>query len=248
MTVVLFAKDLCAFPVAWVSGTGYREVKETALNFIRSAIRVAFAGGMIFAFYKGQYYYDKQRKFVIPVTMLSMTAARIPISVEPISVIINAYLIATSQSILRTGVYVCWLLAQLFTPVSFTGPRPFFSAAIKRDTSLKIDPYTIVAHLILNKVPEAQLGMGLYLSVFGISQLAAFTIARWNFKETPTELALKGILHLVIGLDCLGKYEKYSKSLEMGDEKKKSLIYKVADRASPWLAWVATGQWTSFEA
>jgi hypothetical protein len=230
-SIALIVGDLWAFPAAWAKGESLRSIKMKALNFARSLIRVAFAGGVVFVFYKGQYYYDGQRKFTIPVSRLAMTVARIPLSIEPIALAINAGLIASSASIFRKGIYSIWLVAQIFNPMGVKKPRPFFSATISKDT-LKIDPYSILANFALNFVPEA----------FGISQLATFSFARLSFQEAPTELVLKGIMHIVIGLDCLGMYERNSKHLEQGqgENKKTTWIYKIAEKVSPGLVWLTT--------
>jgi len=238
MTLALFAKDITAFPIAWFSGVEHAEIKIKAHHFLRSAARVAFAGGIIFSLYKGR---EIGRKFTIPVLRFSIGLARLSCSVEPLALITNIYLIKTTESALRIFVYCLWLAAQ--TLGSFRPTKTLFSATVRRD-SLKVDPYLILANLALNKIPEAQLGTGLYLLIFGIFQLSAFTSARWNMEEAPTDWALKGILHLIIGLDCLGNFERYSRALEEDEEaKKNTFFYKAAAQLGPVATWVATGQW-----
>jgi hypothetical protein len=238
-SLALIVGDLWAFPAALAKGERQRTIEKQALNFARSLIRVAFASGVASVLYKGQHYYNVQRKFTIPVLRLAMTAARIPLSIEPIALAINIGLIASSASIFRKGIYSIWLMIQIFNPMGMKKPRPFFSAVISKDT-LKIDPYSILANFALNYIPEAQLGTGFYLTIFGISQLASFSFARVNFQEAPTELALKGVMHIVIGLDCLGMYEKNSEHLEQGENKKTTWIYQIAEKVSPGLVWLTT--------
>lgn len=238
MTLALFAKDLTAFPVAWFSGAEYRDMRVKAHHFLRSTARVAFAGGIIFALYKGR---QMGNKVTIPVIRFSIGLARVSYSVEPLALITNVYLILTAQSILRIFVYSLWLVGQVVN--SFKLTQTFFSVAIRRD-SLKVDPCLILANLALNKVPEAQMGTGLYLLMLGIFQLSAFTSARWNMQQAPTDWALKGILHVMIGLDCLGHFEKYSRGLEREEAARKNTFFdKAAARLEPVATWIATGQW-----
>jgi hypothetical protein len=243
MAVMIFVRDLAAFPVAWISGESYQEVRTKALNFIRTAIRVGVACGLIYEIYKGQYHYELQRRVVIPVApRLEMTLAGLPVTLAPVTLLINGALIAVASSNLRIGVYGTWALLQIFNPKNFQQARPMFSAAIIKET-LRLDAYTILVNLALNILPEVQLGPGIYWSSFGIFQLAAFTFDRLNnAMDTPTELALKGIVHLMMGFECIGMYEKYNRQLEVTDNKKNTFIYKVADKLSPLLAWVATGR------
>lgn len=237
MTLALFAKDLTAFPVAWFSG-GDPEIRVKAHNFLRSAARVAFAGGIIFSLYKGR---QMGRKLTIPVVRFSIGLARVAYTLEPFAMITNLYLIKTAESILRIFVYSVWLVVQVFSSLGPT--KVLFAATVRRD-SLKVDPYLVLANLVLNKLPEAQLGVGLYLLIFGVFQLYVFTSARWNMQEAPTDWALKGILHLIIGLDCLGNFEKYSRDLEDNEVARKNTFFdKAAAGLEPVATWFATGQW-----
>lgn len=239
MTLALFAKDLTAFPVAWFSGAEYRDIKVKAHHFLRSTARVAFAGGIIFALYKGR---QMGSKVTIPVLRFSIGLAYVAYTLEPFVLITNLYLIKSSESILRIFLYRLWLLVQVYS--SFRSTKVVFAARVRKD-SLKVDPYLILANLALNKLPEAQLGIGLYLFMLGIFQLSVFTSARWNMQEAPTHWALKGILHVMIGLDCLGHFEKYSKGLEREEAARKNTFFdKAAARLEPVATWIATGQWS----
>ncbi|MBS0649105.1 MAG: hypothetical protein JSS10_07790 [Verrucomicrobia bacterium] len=234
-TLTLFAKDLSAFPIAWISGAD-PEIRQKARDFLRSAFRIAFAGSIVFALYKGQ---AMQRKLTIPVFRFSLTLARLTFSVEPLALISNAYLIKEALSTLRLYAYSLWMVGQIASACKVT--KRFFSATVQTG-SMRIS-YIILAHFASNKLPESQLGIGLYLLVYGVFQLGAFTSARWSLQEAPTDWALKGILHVTIALEFLGHYEKYSRRLENTGEKKNTWLYGAADKCEPLATGLATGRW-----
>jgi hypothetical protein len=235
-TLTLFAKDLSSFPIAWVSGAD-PDIRQKARDFLRSTMRIAFTGSVIFALYKGQ---ALQQKLTIPTLRFSFAFVRLACSIEPLTLMTNGYLILTAESILRKSLYCLWMAGQIFGAFRLT-PR-FFSAAVRRET-LRINPCLILSNLALNKIPEVQLGTGLYLFVVGAVQLSRFTSARWSMQEAPTDWALKGLLHMIFALDCLGHYDKYTRSLENNDARKNTFFYRVADKLEPVATWLATGQW-----
>ncbi|HUD02139.1 MAG TPA: hypothetical protein VMR37_07410, partial [Rhabdochlamydiaceae bacterium] len=213
---------------------------EKARNFIQSALRVSFACGVIWALYKGQHF-ESLRKINVPVILLAMKAATVSYSIEPISFLTNVYMIATAKSKLAVGAYVLVLgifqcIAQTLGQGKIKEPSRF-SVSLKR-VALKFDPFSYLMNFALIKIPEARLGIGLYTVGFGVFQTYVYTTARWNLKESPTDLALKGILHIIFGLGWLGLYERHNRMLEEGDNKKGTLFYKAADRLAPALAWL----------
>jgi hypothetical protein len=244
MSVLMFAKDLVAFPAAWFAGSEYKEVKVKARDFLYTTARVAFACSIIWGIYKGQHC-EALRKLTVPVILLTGRAGRVIVSLEPVSLLVNLYLVRTAHSKWIKGgccalVGILQCIAQTLRQWTNEPPSVFFSATLQR-ARLNIDPLTHLMGIATWKFPETRLGIGLFLTIFGIYQLHAYTIDRWNLIDAPTSLALKGIVHIGFGLCWLGAYEHYNRSLEKG-AKKETYLYKAADWAAPHLAWITTGQ------
>lgn len=244
MSVFVFARDMAAFPAAWFAGSDYDEVKEKARDFVYSSARVAIACGIIWGLFKGQQC-DTLREFKVPVPLFTAKMGRIIFSLEPISLLVNLYLVKTARSRWITGVYCAvgaiWqCVAQTLRQWTKESPPVFFSATLQK-AALKIDPLSHFMRIALWKLPETRLGIGLFTTIFGIYQLNVYTTERWNLRDAPTDLALKGVLHIIFGLCWFGAYENYNSRLEKG-AKTETYLYRAADWAAPHLAWLATGQ------
>jgi hypothetical protein len=205
---------------------------------------VAIACGIVWGLYKWQRC-EALRKFSVPVTLLTARVGRITLSLEPISLLINLYLIKTAESRWITGGYCAavgvWQCAmQTMRQWTIEGPS-VFSARVQK-AAFKVDPLSYFMNIALWKVPETRLGISIFITIFGIIQLNAYTIERWNLRDAPTELALKGIWHVAIGLCWLALYENYHCGLENNHAREKTYLYRAADWAAPYLAWFATGQ------
>jgi hypothetical protein len=244
MSVFVFAKDMVSFPAAWIAGSEYKEVKIKARNFLYSTARVVIACGIVWGLFKGQHC-EPLRKLTVPVPLLTGRAGRLIVSLEPISLLVNLYLVSTATSRWDKG--VCCALVGIWQCTMQTlrqwtkePPAVFFSATLQR-ARLNIDPLKYLMGITTWKFPETRLGIGLFLTIFGIYQLHAYTIDRWNLVDAPTSLALKGIVHIGFGLGWLGSYERYNRRLEK-EAKTETYLYKAADWAAPHLSWLVTGQ------
>ncbi len=244
MSVLVFARDMVAFPAAWFAGSEYQEVKIKARDFLYSTGRVVFACAIVWGIYKGQHC-EALRNLTVPVILLTGRAGRIVVSLEPISLLVNLYLVSTARSRWITGGYCAlagiWqCFAQTLRQWTKEPPSVFFSATLQR-AGLSIDPLSNLMRIALWKFPETRLGISLFVTIFGIYQLHAYTIDRWNLLDAPTSLALKGIVHIGFGLCWLGAYENYNRRLEKG-AKTETYLYKAAEWAAPHLSWLVTGQ------
>jgi hypothetical protein len=92
----------------------------------------------------------------------------------------------------------------------------------------------------LVKIPEARLGIGFYTFFFGAYQMYIFTSKRWNLIESPTSLALKGILHITFAIGWLAIYEKYHRDLAKNGREKQTYFYKAAQWMAPSLTRLVT--------
>jgi hypothetical protein len=244
MAVFVFARDMVAFPTAWFTGTDYNEAKDKARAFIYSTTRVVIACGIVWGLYKGQRC-EALRKFSVPVALFTARVGRITFSLEPISLLINLYLIKTARSRWITGGYCAavgiWQCV-VQTMRQWTKEDPsLFSARIQKAV-LNIDPLSHLMRIALWKTPETRLGISIFTTIYGILQLNAYTIERWNLRDAPTELALKGVVHLAFGLCWFAAYENYNSRLENTHAKEATYLYRAANWAAPYLAWLATGQ------
>ncbi len=244
MTPLMFAKDMVAFPWAWATGTEYKDAEEKAHKFVYATTRVIFTCSVIWGLYRGQQC-EALRKLTVPVALFTLKVGRVTLSLEPISLLINLYLIKTSQSKWRVGGYcaavgVWQCIAQTFKQWTKEAPGIFFSATWQRG-GLNIDPLSNLMRIALWKFPETRLGVGICATIFGMYQLNAYTTDRWNLVEAPTSLALKGIVHILFGLCWIAAFDNYNRRLEKG-AKKDTYFCKAADIAAPRLAWLATGQ------
>ncbi len=244
MSVLVFAKDMVAFPAAWIAGSEYKEIKVKARDFLYSTARVAFACSIVWGLYKGQRC-EALRKLTVPVVLLTGHAGRIIVSLEPVSLLVNLYLVKTASSKWITGGYCAavgiWQCAmQTLRQWTQEPSAVFFSASVQR-ANLNIDPLSHLMRIALWKLPETRLGISLFTTIFGVYQLSAYTADRWNLLDAPTSLALKGIFHVACGLCWMGAYENDNRMLERG-AKKDTHLYKAADWIAPHLAWLATGQ------
>jgi hypothetical protein len=238
---VSFAADLVSFPGAVFAGSEYKEIKETARDFIYSAARVVFACSIVWGLFKAQQW-EPLRKFTLPVVLLTGHAGRLIVSLEPISLLINLCLVATAQSKWKTGGYCAvvaiWqCMVQTLSHWTKEPPTVFFSATVQR-AQLNINPLTHLMNIAVWKVPETRLGISLFLTIHGIYQLHAYTMDRWNLFDAPTRYALKGVFHVACGLCWLGAYDNDHRKLE----KKNTYLYKAADLIAPKVAWLVTGQ------
>jgi hypothetical protein len=244
MRVLNFAKDMVAFPVTWFAGAEYSEMEEKARQFVHSTAKVMFACSIVWGLYKGQRC-EALRKLTIPVSLFTMRLGRFSFSLEPVSLLINLYLIKTAKSKLIVSTYcvaigIWQCIAQIFNQWKTKASSVFFSASLHK-AGLKIDPLSNLMRIALWKIPESRLGIGCFTAIFGIYQLHVYTSERWNLRDAPTDLALRGILHIVFGLCWLGAYENYNRRLERTKTEKDTYLYKTADWLAPHLAWIATG-------
>lgn len=244
MTPIVFVKDMLAFPAAWVAGSDYKEVKDKARDFVYSTARMVFAGSIIWGIFKAQRC-EALRKLTMPVVLLTGHAGRIIVSLEPISLVVNLYLIKTASSKWITAGYCAvvgiWQCAmQSLRQWTKEPPSVFFSATVQR-ANINIDPLGHLMRIALWKLPETRLGIGLFATIFGIYQLHSYTAARWDLLDAPTSRALKGVFHVACGLCWWAAYENYNRKLESG-AKKDTYLYKAADWVAPTLAWFVTGQ------
>ncbi len=104
MSVLVFARDMVTFPAAWFAGSEYEEVRVKARDFLYSAARVAIACSIVWGLYKGQHC-EALRKITVPVILFTGHAGRITVSLEPISLLVNLYLVKTAKSRWITGGY-----------------------------------------------------------------------------------------------------------------------------------------------
>lgn len=228
-------KDIYAFPAAYYAGADYKEMEGKARDFLHAAFRVAIACGIVWGLYRAQRW-DVLRKLTVPVVLCSVKIGRIAFSIEPISMLINAYLITTAKSKWIVGTYCAALgvwqgIVQTFLQWKAEAPPIFFSATLKK-AGILIDPMSNLMRIALWKIPESRLGIGFFTAGFGISQLKFYTIERWNYRDAPTDFALKGVLHVLFGLGWLGAYEYYNQ----GPEKEKTYLYRAANWLAPHLA------------
>jgi hypothetical protein len=243
---VSFANDIVNFPWALVAGSEHKEVKETARNFLYSAARVAIACSIVWSIFKAQSF-EPLRTLTLPVVLLTGHVGRLIVFLEPISLMINFYLVKTAKSKWTTGGYCAvvaiWqCIVQTLSHWTKEPPRVFFSAAMK-PARINIDPLTHLMNIAVWKVPETRLGIGSFLTIFGVFQLKAYTEDRWNLLDAPTSRALKGITHVGFGLCWLALYDGENKELEKG-AKKNTYLYKAADLIAPKVAWFFTGEST----
>jgi hypothetical protein len=242
-SLLVFGKDILAFPAAWVAGSDYKEVKDKARDFLYSTARVVFAGSIVWGIYKAQRC-EALRKLTMPVILLTGNVGRIIVSLEPISLLINFYLITTAKSKWMTGGYCAavgiWHSAMQSLRQWTKEPSVFFSATVQR-ANLNIDPLGHLMRIALWKLPETRLGIGLFATIFGLFQLHAYTSARWDLLDAPTSRALKGVFHVACGLCWLAAYDNDNRKLENG-AKKDTYLYKAADWVAPKVAWFVTGQ------
>ncbi len=241
-SVGLTVRDFIAFPAAVISGAEPAEVKEKALPFIHSTARIAFTAGIIWALYKGQYS-EPLRNVNITAVVGTATIAYVTISLELISFLANIYLIKTARSKLAVGCYLSILM--IFQSIAQTYNQwktqpPIFFAVSFRHVSMKIDIFSALMNFALVKVPEARLSIGLYTFFFGAYQMYVYTSKRWNLIEAPTNLALKGILHISFAIGWLAIYEKYRRDLAKSGLEKETYLYKAAQWMAPSLTRLVT--------
>jgi|GEM_PF-1885641 len=247
MSVLVFAKDLVAFPTAWFSGEEYKDVKEKARDFIYSTSRVVIACGIVWGLYKGQQC-EPLRSLAVPVRFFSARVGKIIFSLEPLSLLINLFLIKMADSHRSQ-----WIIGgcsgamevghcALQTMRRWTREESSFFSATMQRVVLKIDLLSHLMWIALWKLPESRLGIGLFTTIFGLYQMNVYTIERWNLRDAPTQWALKGIIHIAFGLYWIGAYERYNDELEKSRDKEATYLYRVATWASPHLAWIATGE------
>jgi hypothetical protein len=244
MSVFVFARDMVAFPAAWFTGTDYNDAKLKARAFVYSTTRVVIACSIVWGLYKGQHC-EALRKFSVPVALFTARIGRIAFSLEPISLLINLYLIKTARSRWITGGYCTavgiWQCVVQTMRQWTKEETSVFSARIQR-AALNIDPLSHFMMISLWKMPETRLGISIFTTIFGIYQLNVYTTERWNLRDAPTELALKGVLHIAFGLCWFAAYENYNRWLENHHAKDKTYLHRAANWAAPHLAWLATGQ------
>jgi hypothetical protein len=237
-------RDMYAFPAACLAGTEYKEMEEKARDFLHSTARVAIACCLVWGLYKGQRW-DVLRKLTVPVALCAVKMGRVSFSIEPISMLINIYLIKTARSKWIVGTYCAALgvwqcIAQTFQQWKSEAPVIFFKASI-RQAGILIDPLSNLMRIALWKIPESRLGIGCFTVTYGIRQLNFYTIERWNLRDAPTDHALKGILHILFGLGWIGAYEYYNQSLEKDGAKKETYLYRAANYFAPHLARATAG-------
>ncbi|HEY5235185.1 MAG TPA: hypothetical protein VIJ14_03305, partial [Rhabdochlamydiaceae bacterium] len=136
MSVLVFARDMVAFPTAWLTGADYNEVKGKARDFIYSTARVVFACSIVWGIYKVQLS-DPFRKLTVPVILLTAHAGRLTFSLEPISLLVNLYLVKTARSrwivggyCAAVGIWQC--VVQTLRQWTREAPTVFFSATLQR--------------------------------------------------------------------------------------------------------------------
>ncbi|HEX2580328.1 MAG TPA: hypothetical protein VHK67_08020 [Rhabdochlamydiaceae bacterium] len=247
MSVLGFVRDMVTFPAVWFTGADYDEAREKARNFIYSTARVAIACGIVWGLFKAQYC-EPLREVTVPVALFSARVGKVVFSLEPLSLLINFYLLKTAKSkwiaggySAAVGVWQCFMQSMRQWTKAPSGFSAVFSVTLQK-AALKIDPLTNLMRIAVWKLPETRLGIGLFTTVFGGSQLNVYTIERWNLRDAPTALALKGIVHIAFGLCWIGLYEKYNHRLETTLEKESTYLFRAANWVAPHLAWIATGQ------
>jgi hypothetical protein len=243
--MIAVVREMVAFPWAWATGND-KDAQEKAHKFVYTTSRVAFTCAVIWALYKGQQC-ESLRKITVPVPLFTMKLGRISLSLEPISLLITAYLVKTSESKWGAsgycavwGVWQC--LAQTFREWTKEPPGVSFSATFHQG-GVNIDPYANLMKIALWKVPETRLGIGIFIAIFGVFQLQVYTQYRLQDMEVPTSLALKGIVHVLFGFGWIKAFGDREVELEEG-AKRDTYFYKAADLAAPYLGKLATGRTT----
>jgi hypothetical protein len=238
MALLVFAKTVFTYPAVFVTGSDQRGAEEKTRDFLYSSARLVLACTIVWGIFKAQHC-EPLRKIALSMPILAGHVGRMIVFLEPISLLVNSYLITTADSKWKAAGYCAvvglWqCIVQSFREWTKEPPEVFFSATVQR-AKMNIDPLTHSMNIAVWKVPESRLGVGLFLTIFGVYQLHAYTVDRWNLLDAPTDLALKGICHVGFGLCQLGMYEQYNQKLESG-AKKETYLYKAADLCTPALA------------
>lgn len=263
LPVLVFAKDILAFPVACFSGADYKEIEEKARRFLYSAVRVAIACGVVWALYKMQRT-EGIRNLAVPTGLCTINMGPITVPLEPISLLslfINLYVVKEAIDSIRKaptwkegaqiglikGATLIGIVARILKSIAgifHQGkshvPSVFFSVLLRRAT-LKIDPMTLIMTIGALQLPESRLGLGCFLLAHGVNQLYSFNLERWYLREAPTHRAFSGIVHVMMGLGWFVLYQQNNQRLERTKEVKDSYLYRAANWLAPPLAWLVTG-------